>query len=401
MISAAELENRWQRCREMLQQQCPQAGGLVVFSRINIYYLSGTFGNGLFWLPLEGQPVLLCRRGCQRAQLESPMTTISPFSSYKEVPGILEAAGSALPDGFAVEKTALSWSLGERFSRYLSHYKMLPGDTILPMVRAVKSEFELKILRDAGARHARCLSDRLSAHLRAGMSEFDIARVLADLYFQEDNHGILRMETHGEEVFMGYVSIGDSGNYPVVFNGPLGLRGVHPAVPYLGSRRKKWRSGELLTIDNGFNYQAYHTDKTQVFWLGSSVDIPSKVRRAQDCCLKIQEKIANQMKPGAIPSELWKESLRIAEKHGFLEGYMGLEKNKVVFVGHGIGLAIDEYPALAEGFDAPLEAGMTLAVEPKIGLPEIGMVGTENTFEVTPHGGKSLTGQQYDIICID
>jgi len=79
---------------------------------------------------------------------------------------------------------------------------------------------------------------------------------------------------------------------------------------------------------------------------------------------------------------------------------MGLGKNKVFFVGHGIGLAIDEYPALANGFDLPLEEGMTLAIEPKIGIPGCGMVGVENTFEVTTAGGKCLTGENFDIITI-
>lgn len=76
---------------------------------------------------------------------------------------------------------------------------------------------------------------------------------------------------------------------------------------------------------------------------------------------------------------------------------MGLGHNKVNFVGHGIGLAIDKHPVLANGFDLPLEEDMTVILEPKIGLPGIGMVGTENTFEVTPEGGKASTGNRYEI----
>ncbi len=400
-IPLQELEWRWARCRENLKRHIPEADGLIVFSRINIYYLSGTFGSGLFWLPLEGAPVLLCRRGCERARIESPVKHIFPFKSYREMEGRLKEAGSALPGSIAVEMNALSWSLGQRFSRYLPHCRLLPGDRVLPVTRAVKSDFELSILRETGAKHASCLCRHLPELLKAGMTEFEIARVLSDVYFAEENHGILRMETHGEEIFMGYVSIADSGNYPVAFNGPLGLRGVHPAVPYLGDVNRKWQPGEILTIDNGFNFKGYHTDKTQVFWLGAPDEIPSGIRAAQDCCLEIQRETAAGMKPGAIPAELWEQSLRIARKHNFLEGYMGLGRNKVVFVGHGIGLAIDEYPALAKGFELPLETGMTLAVEPKIGIPGVGMVGTENTFEVTPDGGCSLTGEHYDIRCID
>lgn len=101
-----------------------------------------------------------------------------------------------------------------------------------------------------------------------------------------------------------------------------------------------------------------------------------------------------------LPSQIWEKCLSITEPSEWHEGFMGLGENKVFFVGHGIGLAIDEYPVLASGFDSPLEQGMTLAIEPKIGLPGFGMVGLENTFEVTHEGGKCLTGEHFDIITI-
>ena len=55
---------------------------------------------------------------------------------------------------------------------------------------------------------------------------------------------------------------------------------------------------------------------------------------------------------------------------------------------------------IAKGFDLPLEEGMTLALEPKIGIPGTGLIGIENTFEVTEKGGQSLTGNTYEIITI-
>jgi Xaa-Pro aminopeptidase len=91
----------------------------------------------------------------------------------------------------------------------------------------------------------------------------------------------------------------------------------------------------------------------------------------------------------------------MAEKAGFAEGFMGLGGNKVPFLGHGIGLCIDEWPVLARRFDKPLEAGMTLAIEPKIGLPGFGMVGTENTWEVTDNEAVCLSGGIRDFVCVE
>ena len=61
------------------------------------------------------------------------------------------------------------------------------------------------------------------------------------------------------------------------------------------------------------------------------------------------------------------------------------------FVGHGIGLELDEFPVLAQGFKMPLQSGQTIAVEPKFNIPGKGAVGIENTFAVTPDGGLKLT----------
>lgn len=395
-----ELQNRWDRCRNILKTYLPEAGGIILFSRLNIYYFSGTFGNGLLWLPLEGKPVLLCRRGHERAELESPLENIFPFYSYKDVEGLLKSAGSPLPKTFAVEMNGLSWSLGNSFSKYMSGYNYLPGDKIVSMSRGRKTDWELERLRRAGAKHGKCLTEQLPPLLKEGMTELEIAHTISKLFFREGHHGILRMENYGEEVYLGHISIGDSGNYPSVFNGPVGLRGAHPAIPHMGSSEIVWREGLPLTIDNGFTVEGYQTDKTQVYWLGKQSDIPSSIQAAHNFCIELQDWLAEHLKPGVLPSELWHYSTTLAEKHGWSEGFMGLGKNKVSFVGHGIGLAIDEYPVLAEGFDLPLETGMVLAIEPKIGIPNVGMVGVENTFEVTPVGGKCLTGDSSNVICI-
>jgi Xaa-Pro aminopeptidase len=65
-----------------------------------------------------------------------------------------------------------------------------------------------------------------------------------------------------------------------------------------------------------------------------------------------------------------------------------------------VGLVVDESPVIAPGFDDPLEEGMTIALEPKKGIPGTGMVGTENTYLVTGHGGVSLTGNSPGLVLV-
>ena len=75
-----------------------------------------------------------------------------------------------------------------------------------------------------------------------------------------------------------------------------------------------------------------------------------------------------------------------------LENFMGYRDRRVKFLGHGVGLLIDEIPVIAEGFDEPLEENMVFALEPKKGITGVGMVGIENTFVVTKDKGSCITG---------
>lgn len=400
IIPAQELASRWDRCKKLLHQFIPQAQGILVFSRLNIYYFTGSFANGVFWLPISGEPVLFCRRGDERAKIESPINHICPFRSYRDIETILNDLGCSLPKVVAAEMNGLSWALSNNLTKHLPTQLFVPADKIAGMCRAKKSEWELSILRKAGSKHGRCLTKLLPPFLHDGISELEICHKISELFFSEGHLGILRMENYGEEVFLGHASVGDSANYPSVFNGPVGLRGVHPSAPYMGSADVKWTNCKPLIIDNGFTLDGYITDKTQVYWLGDKKNIPTDALRAHDFCRDLQAKIAKLLKPGTLPSEIWNHCLAKVERSGWSDGFMGYGKNKVSFVGHGIGLAIDEYPALSKGFDLPIEEGMTLAIEPKIGIPGFGMVGVENTFEVTREGGECLTGEEFDIITV-
>ncbi len=399
-VPPEELAWRRERCRWALAGAAPEAGGVLVFSRLNIYYLTGTYGAGVFWLPLEGEPVLLCRRGEERARLESPLLRIVPFRSFRELPGLLAGAGSPLSPTVAAEMGGITWALGRALAEHLAGTGLVPGDRALSLARSVKSPWELEIMRRAGADHDRCLRELLPTLIAPGMTEREIAHRIWGLLFEAGHQGLLRMENYGEEVFLGHVSAGESANYPSVFNGPVGLRGEHPAIPHMGSSRR-WQRGEPLVCDVGFVREGYHTDKTQVYFAGPRAALPERAAAAHEFCVEVQAWIAERLRPGGVPSELAEHCFAWAQRAGWDEGFMALGGNKVRFVGHGIGLAIDESPVIAKGFDTPLEEGTVLAIEPKLGIPGLGMVGVENTFEVTAEGGRCLTGDVYDIVFVE
>lgn len=86
----------------------------------------------------------------------------------------------------------------------------------------------------------------------------------------------------------------------------------------------------------------------------------------------------------------------MAASWGFADSFMGCGSDQAQFMGHGIGLEMDEFPALAQKFEIPLEENTVIALEPKIALPPYGMVGVEHTFVVTPAGGHPINEGRND-----
>lgn len=389
----SEVRDRAARLRQHLTECRPDASGMLLFSRPAVYYLSGAWVNGLLWLPLDGEPVLLCRRGFERAEMDSPLQNILEYKSYSQISGLLRECGAPFGPCVGVEMAGLPWSLGEMLKEKVPGVSFVAADMALHRTRAVKTAWELRKMRLAGARHNQALV-ALAGRIRPGMTEREVGLAVWKVFFEHGHQGMMRMQNPGEEIFLGHVAAGDSGNYPGAFNGPLGVRGEHPALPFPGYAGKVWNRAEPLAVDCGFCLEGYHTDKTLIYWAGEDA-VSGEADRAQDFCLQIHEHLASRLKPGAVPAELYRDCVKIALQNGLAEGFMGLGRNKVGFLGHGIGLAVDEWPVIAPSFDTPLEENMVLAVEPKMGIPGLGMVGVENTFVVTPQGGECLTGEEW------
>jgi Xaa-Pro dipeptidase len=210
-----------------------------------------------------------------------------------------------------------------------------------------------------------------------------------DQMLKEGHHGVARFGMFDTEIIIGHIAFGESSLYPTSFNGPGGNYGMSPAVPIIGNRKRKLRKGDLVFIDIGFGVDGYHTDKSLNYTFGFE---PGKaLLKEHQACLDIQSRLAEQLKPGAIPSALY-ENIMNSLPPAFLKNFMGYGNRQVKFLGHGIGLTIDEIPVIAKGFDLPLEENMVMALEPKKGIEKAGVVGIENTFIVTPQGGQCITG---------
>ncbi|HUU74864.1 MAG TPA: Xaa-Pro peptidase family protein [Methanoregulaceae archaeon] len=364
---------------------------VVIIGKINQYYFTGTMQDGMLLIPRDEEAVLWVRRSFERAQIESLFPSIRPMNSYRDA---AEGIGH-FPDTVYLETELVPLALLQRFRKYFPFREVEPVDTDVVKVRAVKSAYELALMEKAGRIHRRVLEDLIPDLLREGMSEAEFGSEVYSVLVREGHHGIVRFGMFETEIEVGQLGFGESSIYPTYFNGPGGCYGMGPAVPILGSRERTLKQGDLVFIDNACGVEGYQTDKTMNYMFGKP--LPEEAIEVHHQCVDIQRRMASLLKPGIAPSQIFEITMDELSPE-FQKNFMGFGDRRVNFLGHGVGLLVDELPVIAKGFDEPLEEGMVLALEPKKGISGVGMVGIENTFAVTPMGGRSLTGDSAGLI---
>lgn len=432
-IPQQELEQRIQNIIKCIHNNHPDLHGFFIFSRISIYYFTGTLANGVLYIPFTGEPFLFVRKGLKRAKEESSFTRIFPYKSFSEIEKICADCNEPLSEtaSYGMETTGITLQLAALFKikiKALAKNEPISIDNEIKYVQSIKSPYEQEKMREAGKRQALVLEEVLPFYLQkalhndfpktpslleqydaallkaypqdTSLSEKNIAKLCIALY-TELGHGFMsRMSAHGEEAFYGHVACGNNLNKAHYYNGAMGFAGVHPLLPCLGSD-KIWKKGEPLCVDMLFNFEGYFTDKTQCYFYGTEKDLPDMAKKAYDCCAAIQDLVLQQLKAGTMPEEIWFAALGLVKQFDFTDNFMGYKQNSVPFLGHGIGLTVDQFPVIARGFQDPLENGMVIACEPKIGIPGFGMIGIENTFELVDNTVKNITSRRDGIIFLD
>lgn len=347
--------------------------------------------DSMLCIPRDDDPVLWVRKSHERAKTESEFPVIEKMSSFRDAAKMY----TTLPDTVYLETDIVPLGFYQRFSRHFPFAHVKSMDRDIAMVRAVKSLFELSLMEKSGKIHEKVLEECVPDMLKEGMSESELASRLYSFLVDEGHHGISRFGSFNTEMLLGQIGFGENSLYPTSFDGPGGSVGLCPAVPLLGDRRRKLKKGDLVFIDVGCGFGGYHTDKTMTYMFGSS--LPDEVIAEHNQCVKVQENTASLLVPENIPSHIYREVIE-AQTPEFLDNFMGYKDRQVKFLGHGVGLLIDEIPVIADGFNEPLEENMVIALEPKKGIAGVGMVGIENTFVVSKKGGRCITGTNPGLI---
>ncbi|WP_026055067.1 M24 family metallopeptidase [Anaerophaga thermohalophila] len=393
-IPLSELNHRLFRFKEIMNEQNPDWEMAVIFSKINLLYFTGSMPDGMLIVRRDDSSTLWVRRSYERTIEESVFPDIRPMESYRDAAGVYQN----LPKAVYLETEFVPLAFYRRFQKYFPFEEYRPLDFQLAKTRAVKSNLEISYMEQAGAVHQRVLEEKVPEILREGMSEADLAGELYQVMVKEGHQGTARFAGIDTEIVVAQLGFGESSLYPTNFDGPGGNRGLNAAVPGLGSRERKLRKGDLVFVDMGVGFNGYHSDKTMTYMFGKA--LPDDVIQTHKECVDIQNRVAGLLKPGNVPEEIY-DTVMDGLSADFQKNFMGYGNRRVKFLGHGIGLTVDELPVIARKFKEPLEENMVFAVEPKKGIEGIGMVGIENTFVVSPDGGRCITGDNPGLIFVE
>ena len=385
-ISRDELEWRWQRVRKFMN-----CDALVILQNVDLFYLTGTMQTGVLWFPREGEPLLAIRKSYQRAKTESAVKNIVPLKTYSELPGLIPNPGETI--GFELD--VLPVATYQQVSKYFSKSKVVDGSGAVRSARAVKSAYEIECIRRAAKQLDTMFLD-IPSQLREGLPEFELAARMEYVLRMAGHQGLLRVRRFNMEMYYGAVSFGETAAYPHAFDGPVGTKGLYPAVSAMGSRRVLKRN-EPVMIDICGGYAGYIADGSRTYSVGP---VSQQMRETYERILELNNWIEDQLKPGKIPSQIYQNILDQMAKTSFAAHFMGAGENQVKFVAHSVGLELDETPVIAPKFDEPLEAGVVLAVEPKVFYPGLGGVGVENTYVLTDNRCERLTTCPMEIFTV-
>jgi Xaa-Pro dipeptidase len=353
----------------------------------DLFYYAGTLVDGFLAVASQGSPVLLVRRP-QRREAGPPSLWPQVFyKDLKELPKLLKDSGLHPQGALGLELDVMPAGFYQRLQEKL--FPQHPIRDISPLIRRqrmVKSPYEIAQLRRAAA-----ILDQVHGEapelLRPGISELELSAAFEYRLRVLGHQGLIRVRNWDLEVFYGHVLSGAAGLEAAYSDTPSGGLGLSPAFPQ-GPSLKKLAPGEPISIDLAACVNGYVADMTRMYALGSW---PETVRDSWQAVQELYDVFQQEARPGVAPGQLFHRLWDLVRSRGLQDRFMGQGPDRVSFLAHGVGLELDELPLISARFPYPLEENMVLAFEPKFFLPEVGMVGQEDTGVVTAAGVEWLT----------
>jgi Xaa-Pro dipeptidase len=370
-----------------LQSQMGEMDGALLFHAVDVCYFSGTAQDGLVYIPRDGEPVVMMKRSLERAVRESPLE-VRALKNMRNLKSDLDIPAKAT---VGLEMDVLPCSFYFKVDKALQDTRFVDVAEKIKHIRSVKSDFELSLIKEA----ARILEVGFSSvpdFLEEGMKEVDLICRLESVMRSIGHQGSLRFRRFNSIVPLGHVMSGAEAAFPSFLASPSGGRGTSLIFPQ-GAGFAKIKRNEPIFVDSVGIYNGYIADATRIFSLGR---LEPELEDAYQAACQIEEALARELASGKTGKELFELSEEEGARLGYLDYLGGTNGNKCGFVGHGVGLELDEYPVIGP-LNHPIQSNMTIAIEPKIIYPDKGVLGIEDTYLTGPGGAVSLTHMPREI----
>lgn len=365
----------------------------MIIQNADLFYFTGTVQAEYLYIPDSGEAVLLVRRGNKRAEKETALEKIVEFKRSAEIPEIIKKEDLDSPDELGLELDILPYKTANKLQQIFAADKITNITTLIRQVRMVKSDSEIQLIKRA-ANKLKAVPQLTKEHLTADMNELELSAIIEQDLRQKGHTGFVRMRGLNNELPLGVCTAGKKSTAEVQVDSICAGAGVHPSAG-VGASKSRLKDSEPIILDYVATHQGYIADQTRMAVLGK----PSAyLQKTYDKMVQLQTELSKYLTPDYSWQEIYEEGKRLAEELEVTDYYLGYGDNKEKFVGHGVGVELNEFPFLATGLDFKLKPGMTIALEPKLVVPDIGAIGIENTYLVTENQPKKLTTASEELI---
>jgi len=357
--------------------------GALIIQKADLYYFSGTGQDAHLYIPVHGEPLLMVKKSLKRAVEESGLKNIIALNSLKDLREHINSP--SIQEKIGLEMDVLPARMFLNYQKLLAPSKMVDVSGIIRRVRMIKSAYELSLIQKSADLNFTMFS-QVANFIEEGIPEVELAGKLEAVYRKNGHQGAIRLRAFNSELHYGHCLSGWNLSYPSFFDGPVGGTGTNPSYP-LGAGLKKIGKNEPIMVDYIGVLNGYIVDQARMFSIGA---LPDKFIHAYKVALRIKNQLVELAVPGANGKDLYEAAYEIAAEAGLSDYLMGY-KDGVSFIGHGVGIELDELPVIARDLDMLLEPGMVFALEPKFIFPDMGAIGIEDTFVVSENGLEQLT----------
>ena len=380
----SEIDLRRNKIADSLKSKGIDA--ILICDNANLFYTSSRVFSGFTYITANGEELFFVRRP---VGLKGDNTVY--IRKVENIADELGKKGIALPARLAVELDTTPYNEVKRFAAAFPGSEIVDGSAIMRAARAVKTDFEVEQLRKCGIRHTESYH-RINKVYREGMSDIELQIEIERVLRLEGSLGQFRISGRSMEIFMGNLLVGDNADCPTPYDFAMGGAGVDASLP-VGASGELIAEGKTVMVDACGNFNGYMTDQTRCFCLGAVSDIAQKAHRVS---IDINHRIA-QFGEGTPAKALYEMACAMVEENGLLDYFMGYSQ-KAGFIGHGLGIEINEAPVLAPRSKDVLQAGNVVAVEPKFVIPGVGAVGIENTYIVRQNHMECITNAPEELL---